>query len=454
MKRFLSIAIMFLIIIIPPALAGAVEMSQEQEKKPEQDSRAPLDPENFPAKDTGDTKEPWEKEQAEEWEDREEAPASEDDAWVSDESKDDLPRTKIIKNITVGLNNRPLMIRSIHGIVPFKFHKKETLLRFELYYTPWYSPKEIQYKYKLEGFDGDWINTDASKRVITYTNLAPGRYVFKIMRSHDRFGLEKELTEEAATFVVSPAFWQTWWFRLMVLLLILGGAFTYVKLKIHRMKKYRDQELKLSQMESKLTQAEIKALKAQLHPHFLFNTLNVISSLMHENVEAADNVLTRLGDLLRLMFSHSGQPMLRLKDEIEFIDIYLEMHMVRFQDKLKVSMDIPDNTSTAMVPNFLLQPLVENAVKYGVSKDRENNKIQVRSQRNGDRLLLVVRDNGPGIPSLETLGSGEVINIDKGIGLKNIQERLQFHYGSDFKFKLENSIDGGLIVSIEIPYNN
>ena len=92
----------------------------------------------------------------------------------------------------------------------------------------------------------------------------------------------------------------------------------------------------------------------------MFNTLNVISSLMHENVEAADNVITRLGDLLRLMFSHSGKNMVRLKDEIEFIKIYLELHQVRFQDKLAVTLDIADDTLAAPVPNFLLQPLVEN----------------------------------------------------------------------------------------------
>jgi sensor histidine kinase YesM len=256
--------------------------------------------------------------------------------------------------------------------------------------------------------------------------------------------------EEAVTMIITPPFWGTWWFRLLVLLLGIGLIYTLLKLKLLREKKISQHKLKISQMQSQLSQAELKALKAQLHPHFLFNTLNVISSLMHENVEAADHVITRLGDLLRLMFSHSGKTMVLLKDEIEFIKIYLELHQVRFQDKLAVTLDTADDTLEAPVPNFLLQPLVENAVKHGVSKDKHDNKILVRSQKKDNRLYLLIQDNGPGIPQLET---GDFVNIKGGFGLKNTLERLKIQYETDFKFKLENSPEGGLIVNIEMPYN-
>ena len=377
-------------------------------------------------------------------------PQGQDEPVKDDSRSVALPGKQIIKDIRVGAIRRSVLTRSDPGIEDIEITYKEKFVVFELFHWDKYDEKEIKYRYKLEGFDLEWRQVYGSPPSAAYSRLQPGSYVFKVKRSLVKEGEITNTVEESVTMFITPPFWGTWWFRLSVLLLVIGLIYPLYKFRLNRVKKYRQHELKFSQMQSQLSRAELKALKAQLHPHFLFNTLNVISSLMHENVEAADNVITRLGDLLRLMFSHSGQKMVRLKDEIEFITIYLELHQVRFQDKLAVTLDIADDTPEAPVPNFLLQPLVENAVKHGISKDKNDNKILVRSQKKDNRLCLLIRDNGPGIPQLET---GDFVNIKGGFGLKNTLERLKIQYEADFKFKLENSPEGGLIVYIEMPYN-
>jgi two-component sensor histidine kinase len=367
-----------------------------------------------------------------------------------DSGPEEIKWGEIIKDIQVGMDNHSVMARRVNGIDDIEIPVKEKRVVFHIHHSQGHSGDDFFYEFKLEGFDLQWNNRDAGMKRAMYTNLEPGTYVFKIKRLRMKEGKVKETVEESVNVTVIPHFWASSWFRLALVALGVGAIVAYVKIKISRVKKYREQELKLSRVQSQLSEAELKALKAQLHPHFLFNTLNVISSLMHENVEAADEVLTRLGDLLRLMFSHAGQQMVALKSEIEFISIYLELHQVRFQDKLEVVMEIADDTMAAQVPNLLLQPLVENAVIHGASKEKEDNKILIRSMQKNGRLFIRIRDNGPGIPELD---SGDLMDIKKGFGLKSTLERLKIGYESDYDFKVENSMEGGLIVSLEIPYN-
>jgi uncharacterized membrane-anchored protein YhcB (DUF1043 family) len=284
-------------------------------------------------------------------------PQGQDEPTKDDSRSVELPEKKIIKDIRVGTKKRSVLKRSNQGIEDIKISYKELIVVFDFFRSDKYDEKEIKYWYKLEGFDPEWGQVYGSPPSATYSRLQPGSYVFKAKRSLVQKGEITNTVEEAVTMIITPPFWGTWWFRLSGLLLVIGLIYTLLKLKLLREKKISQHKLKISQMQSQLSQAELKALKAQLHPHFLFNTLNVISSLMHENVEAADHVITRLGDLLRLMFSHSGKKMVQLKDEIEFITIYLELHQVRFQDKLAVTLDMADDTLEALVPNFLLQPM-------------------------------------------------------------------------------------------------
>ena len=217
---------------------------------------------------------------------------------------------------------------------------------------------------------------------------------------------------------------------------------------------YQEEELKASRLKAELAQAQLQvaqaqlqALKMQLHPHFLFNTLNSISALLDEDVEAADEMLARLGDLLRLTLANSGAQEVTLQEELEFLRCYLEIERVRFQDRLTVSMDVDALTLDALVPNLILQPIVENAIRHGIALRIDPGRIEIRAARRGDMLQLRVSDNGPGIQSKAAAATAR-----EGVGLSNTRARLRQLYGTNHSFELSDAAGGGLQLTIEIPF--
>ena len=160
---------------------------------------------------------------------------------------------------------------------------------------------------------------------------------------------------------------------------------------------FRERELRTSQLQAQLEKARLQALKSQLQPHFLFNTLNSISALMLTNVEAADRMITRLGDLLRISFETAGTQMTTLSRELEFVNCYIEIEKVRFEERLKVSVEVASETLDASVPHLLLQPLVDNAIKHGISRLAAGGEIRIAAAKFDGDLHLEVRDNGPGV---------------------------------------------------------
>jgi len=211
-------------------------------------------------------------------------------------------------------------------------------------------------------------------------------------------------------------------------------------------RKYKDRELRASKLEAQLAQAQIQVLKMQLNPHFLFNTLHAISSLMHEDVEAADNMLTGLSDLLRMGLEHVNDQEIPLQREVEFLQGYLGIQQIRFRDRLAVRMDVPASTLDALVPNMILQPLVENAVTHGIASRSAGGEIVIRAQREYGALRLEVTDNGNGAPS------PRAERPPGGLGLTNTRARLQQLYGEAHRFRIEKGAGGGTIVTLEIPF--
>jgi len=211
-------------------------------------------------------------------------------------------------------------------------------------------------------------------------------------------------------------------------------------------RKYRERDFEASQLEVRLAQAELQNLKMQLQPHFLFNTLHAISVLMREDVAAANRMLIRLGDLLRTTLQNLGTHEVSLRQEVEFLQSYLEIEQTRFQDRLTVRIDVEPSAWEARVPNLLLQPLVENAIRHGIAPMAAPGLIEIQARRERDTLRLQVRDNGPGIRK-EELGS-----LMKGVGLTNTRARLEQLYGFAHRFELRNAPGGGLLVIIGIPF--
>jgi two-component system LytT family sensor kinase len=207
----------------------------------------------------------------------------------------------------------------------------------------------------------------------------------------------------------------------------------------------QDRALRASQLETHLVEAQLQALQRQLQPHFLFNTLNTISALMHRNVDAADNMIARLSDLLRISLHNVGVQEVTLKEELDFLSKYLEIEQTRFRDRLTVVFDVQPDTLDAFVPNLVLQPLVENAIKHGIGPRPTPGKIEIRSRRVGSLLELEIKDNGVG------LSAARLTDFNRGIGLGNTRSRLQHLYGSSHRFEFRQPPGGGLSVLIAIP---
>ncbi|MCI0442336.1 histidine kinase [bacterium] len=205
-----------------------------------------------------------------------------------------------------------------------------------------------------------------------------------------------------------------------------------------------------SKLNAQFARAQLQALKMQLHPHFLFNTLNSISELMQEDIEAAEKMLDHLEHFLRLTVNNSEAQEVPFEQELEFLKCYLAIEHVRFQDRLSIRMDIEPQTLLVAVPNLLLQPIVENAIRHGIAPRTSPGKIEIQAKKNNGILHVRVQDNGPGLSDDQR----KTAPLKKGLGLSNTRERLQQLYGKGHRFELENAPEGGLVVTLEIPDQN
>lgn len=211
-------------------------------------------------------------------------------------------------------------------------------------------------------------------------------------------------------------------------------------------KSYREGELKASQLRTQLAQSQLEALKMQVHPHFLFNTLHSISALLSKDTEAARKMITRLGDFLRLTLESGGAMEVTLQQELEFLNGYLEIERIRFQDRLTTHIHVDPDVLNARVPNLILQPIVENAMRHAVARTNAGVVEITAAARNGS-LRIEVKDNGPGMTSEPRA----MARASRGVGLANTQARLVCLYGTEAKFELRNRPTGGLTVMLEVP---
>ena len=230
--------------------------------------------------------------------------------------------------------------------------------------------------------------------------------------------------------------------------LVVFGLILAVGMALNYYGQYREEELKASQLESQLSQSQLQALKMQLHPHFLFNTLNSISALQLVDTRAAQKMMARLGDFLRMTLDNSGDQEVTLKQELEFLECYLEIERTRFGERLATHFAVTPDTLDARVPNLILQPIVENAIRHGVAPHLAPAVISIFVQRQNGILRMQVRDNGQGVP----IGVNGNPNFTEGLGLANTRSRLERLYGAAARFHLQNADEGGLVVTLEIPF--
>jgi two-component system, LytTR family, sensor kinase len=212
-------------------------------------------------------------------------------------------------------------------------------------------------------------------------------------------------------------------------------------------RKYREREFLASKLESQLAQAQLDSLRMQLHPHFLFNTLNGIVGLVRDNKnQAAVNMLVGLSDLLRHALEHSNQQEVELIQELNFIKLYLDIQQMRFSDRLRIEIDVDVGTMKALVPNLSRKPITENALRHGIGRSVASGLVGISAHNESGFLKLVVFDNGTGLASDWQLRSGG------GIGLANTAARLQQLYGENHRLDVRNREGGGVEVVIVIPF--
>lgn len=223
------------------------------------------------------------------------------------------------------------------------------------------------------------------------------------------------------------------------LIVALVHAFDY-----HR--KAREGVLVAARLETALAQAQLEALKMQLHPHFLFNTLNTIGVLVRKHdMQGALRMLSGVGDLLRHALAHTGRQLVPLKQELDFLRRYLEIEQIRFCDRLDVRMNIAPEVLAAQVPNLMLQPLVENAIRHGIAPRAAAGRIEVEARQLAGALTIEVRDDGVGLPP------GFDAGACAGVGLRNVQARLRQLYPGAHDFAVRAAPTGGVVVRLQIP---
>jgi two-component system, LytTR family, sensor kinase len=200
-----------------------------------------------------------------------------------------------------------------------------------------------------------------------------------------------------------------------------------------------------AQLQAQLADARLETLRMQLNPHFLFNTLHAISSLVERDPRGVRRMIARLSDLLRYTLQGSNKQEVAVEEELKFLQKYLDIMQVRFEGRLEIETRVAPEVADALVPSLILQPLVENAVKHGVSNWVETGRIEIYARRNGDRLVLGVRDDGPGLPPQGERAEGG------GLGLHNVRARLQQLYGEDQELTLRPAEGGGVVAEIALP---
>lgn len=231
---------------------------------------------------------------------------------------------------------------------------------------------------------------------------------------------------------------------------VLGAAYM-----VEFVRRYRERDRAAAELEQKLARTQLEALRMQLNPHFLFNALNSVAELMEMDVQEAQRTLIRVSDLLRLSLRSAGQSLIPVWQEIELVELYLQIARVRYGSGLAVDIDVDPNAVDLLVPSFLLQPIVENALKHGLAPGHPDQLITVRLARAGSSLEIVVEDNGKGLDGLLTTSGrflATVPSVDGlGIGLTNTRSRLAMLYGDRYAFRMSNQAGGGCRVDIRLP---
>lgn len=368
-----------------------------------------------------------------------------------------IPPDVYLSNIIV--NNNPVESElAPENITSLVFDYQQKIIEIELLALHLTAPQSNTYSYRIANISKDWIDL-GRKRTITLANANPGNYKIEVKAANSDgiWSLPKELI----SIKINPPYWRTWWFiTLSVLLLLFLLALIYK----NRTNQIRKEERLKSDFEKRIAQLEMKALRAQMNPHFLFNSLNSIKSLISAGESGkATEYVTRFSQLIRQVLSNSEQPLVRLEEDLEALRLYLTIERLRFQNfEFEIKVDDDVNTDFVEVPPLLLQPYVENAIWHGLMHKTEGNKkVTVCISRDHDFLVMQVADNGIGREQarhIKTRGGSR----KGGMGMRVTRDRIKLlreFYGQDASVEVEDLMDtakgvskvAGTKVTVRIP---
>ena len=278
---------------------------------------------------------------------------------------------------------------------------------------------------------------------------------------HRLYYAVEPLTQQFLGAAAARRFWFMNEFIIYVAVVAAGFAHNYfLRYRVRREQTVRLQaeaallQSQAAQLQAQLADARLSALRAQLNPHFLFNTLHAVSALVERDPRGVRRMIARLSELLRTSLDEAEEQEVPLQREITFTERYLDIIQIRFQGQLQVALDIDTDVRDALVPNLVLQPLVENAIKHGISKLAGGGRIELSARREGPRVVISVRDNGPDVAlRLEAGMQLPVSSTGGGVGLRNTRDRLAALYGPHQSLALRPAAGGGLVAEVSLPYH-
>jgi ligand-binding sensor domain-containing protein len=304
---------------------------------------------------------------------------------------------------------------------PLQLNYRQNMLSFEFAALNYTVPQKNQYVYKLEGADKNWTFS-GSGRQATYSNLSGGNYVFHIKASNND-GVWNE-TGRSIFIHIAPPFWRAWWFKTLVIITIIFSVYLFYRRRIAFIRK---EEEKKTSFNKQLVQIEMKALKAQMNPHFIFNCMNSINSyILENNKKKASDYLTKFSTLIRLILENSDKQKINLADELAMLETYLQLEQNRLDNKFDYHIEVDASIKTIAfeIPPLILQPFIENAIWHGLIHKTERGKININILKEPGRLICIIEDNGIGRTKAALLKEQKVIKY-QSMGMKVTEDRLR-----------------------------
>jgi ligand-binding sensor domain-containing protein len=305
--------------------------------------------------------------------------------------------------------------------IPVQLNYKQNMLSFEFAALSYTAPQKNKYAYKLEGADKDWTYS-GSRRQATYSNLSGGDYIFNVKAANND-GVWNE-TGKSIFIHIAPPFWKTWWFKTLVTVTII---FFVCLIYFRRIAFIRKEEEKKTGFNKQLAQIEMKALKAQMNPHFIFNCMNSINSYILENdKKMASDYLTKFSTLIRLILENSDKQKINLADELAMLETYLHLEQNRLDNKFDYHIEIDASIKTIAfeIPPLILQPFIENAIWHGLVHKTERGIINIHIRKGPGGLTCIIEDNGIGRTKAALLKEQQVIK-HHSMGMKVTEDRLR-----------------------------